>query len=58
MLYDDIAAAIGAGARRLSFGRTSQEMKSSLGAVARPMAWFGKARAPLLTGLLAHLMGG
>jgi hypothetical protein len=58
MLYDDIAAAIGAGVRRLSFGRTSHEIKSSLGAVARPMAWFGKAQAPLLTGLLAHLMRG
>jgi hypothetical protein len=56
MLYDDIAAAIAAGARSLSFGRTSQEIKSSLGAIARPMAWFGRASAPLATTVMARLM--
>ena len=55
MLYDDIAAAIAAGARRLSFGRTSQEIKSALGATARPMSWFARARAPLLMGLMARM---
>ena len=58
MLYDDIAAAITAGARRLSFGRTSHEIKSSLGAIPRPMSWFGKASAPLATGVMARLMTG
>jgi hypothetical protein len=56
MLYDDIAAAIAAGVRRLSFGRTSQEIKSALGATARPMSWFGKARAPLLMGVMARVV--
>jgi hypothetical protein len=55
MLYDDIAAAIETGARRLSFGRTSQEIKSSLGALPRPMSWFGRTSFPLATAVMARL---
>jgi hypothetical protein len=57
MLYDDVAAAIDQGARRLSFGRTSQEVKSTLGARPVPLAWFGKSNSLLPTRLLAHLAG-
>jgi hypothetical protein len=56
MLYDDIAAAIDRGARRVLFGRTSQPVKSSLGAVPQRMFWFGRAASPLATGVMIHLM--
>ena len=56
MLYDDIAAAIDGGARRLSFGRTSQEMKSSLGAVPVGMSWFARSGWSLATDVMVRLM--
>jgi hypothetical protein len=56
MLYDDIAAAIDRGAKRVLFGRTSQEVKSSLGAVPERMFWFTRAASPLTTGAIVHLM--
>jgi hypothetical protein len=56
MLYDDIAAAIDRGARRVLFGRTSQEVKSSLGAIPERMYWFSQAPSPMTTGAIAHLM--
>jgi hypothetical protein len=56
MLYDDIAAAIDRGAKRVLFGRTSQEVKSSLGAVPERMFWFARAASPLTTGAVVHLM--
>jgi hypothetical protein len=54
MLYDDIAAAIERGAKRVLFGRTSQEVKSSLGAVPQRMSWFGRMSSPLTTGAMAR----
>ena len=57
MLYDDVAAAIAQGVRRLSFGRTSQEVKSTLGARPVPLTWFGKSTSLLPTRLLTHLAG-
>ena len=57
MLYDDVAAAIAQGARRLSFGRTSQEVKSTLGARPVALTWFGKSTSLLPTRLLTHLAG-
>jgi hypothetical protein len=56
MLYDDVAAAIARGARRVLFGRTSQEVKSSLGAVPHQMSWFGRSPSALATGAMIHLM--
>jgi hypothetical protein len=57
MLYDDIAAAIQQGARNLSFGRTSQEVKSTLGARPLAQSWFGRSGSLLPTRLLVHLAG-
>lgn len=57
MLYDDIACALERGARRVLFGRTSQELKSALGARPVRMSWFGKAGSPLATRLVTFLAG-
>jgi hypothetical protein len=57
MLYDDVAAAITQRVHTLSFGRTSQEVKSTLGAQPVALSWFGKSCTLLPTRLLAHLAG-
>ena len=56
MLYDDIAAAIDGGAKRVIFGRTSQEMKSSVGAVPVGMSWFARSGWSLATDVMVRLM--
>lgn len=55
-LYDFVGDAITRGARELSMGRTALEIKSSIGAVARPMTCFMRHANPLGNRIIAPLI--
>ena len=55
-LYDFVGDAIARGARELSMGRTALEIKSSIGAVPRPMTCFMRHANPLGNRLIAPLI--
>jgi hypothetical protein len=55
-LYDFVADAITRGARHLGLGRTALEIKSSIGAVPRPMTCYMRHTNPLGNRLIAPLI--